>query len=878
MTRRWRGPCTLPIRRESRSLYHKDGSTEADGKARRVRGLGGMGADDEVLAVEYLRFVAAKTAASWTAWNSANPLHPRGPDGQFVDTPAWLEALGDMPAGEPGRDVVRRAVDLPPLRIRPELAALRTKAQVERYLGDNLERILGREVPVNLGTRMHATTMRELAEGLLSSAENWPETRVERVSVASRLPGAAPDGWSTTVTGPNGGPEIVLNERQLGDRTRFLTRLRRTVESGDRRVTADNAAYVAAHEFGHVAAREHLGAPGGTRQHDVVLGVLGHMRDQGVDVDSQGELNAYFSGHLGSYAMHSQPEMAAEGFADVILNGEDASPLSLQIVRATRRAMGDPNFGEPEPQAGTPAQRPPAAGHRAQDAIPVRWSYASRSAETGLEGLSTEDRAAISEALTDWVYDKPPDNPGLASEPYVNAALRGRADMTPERQRTVELIDRALTLSRIDEPVTVYRGYQNGRGVLPDDWQTRDLTGHTWENRGFTPTTDDLDAAETYAGSVEDQGFAIRVMLPSGAHAVAIQDERGGLDDGGEIILPRDLDFRVVRDRGIQGDYGIRWLDVELSPRAARPSTRRTRPSVRLRIAEALNMWATGQGPEAPLDGFEREPLRLVARDYGLQLRRGATVEDIRAALLDHTRGTVRDRRAAEPGLRSLADMLDNMESVRDEQIRAAFEGDFGGLHTKVTSWNRSYSGALMVEGEVLDSRGHRVGTIAQDYYRDRRRNGEIVAHHGYMSLDASVQGSGFATAFGGHLLTWYKASGVAELHTMADIDVGGYTWARGGFNWATTEVARTMISRLRRFVNSLDDPRTRMRGAPDLAEQARIGRDLLDRAAFARTLAEFPTAYEISQLGRWDGAGKDDMWIGKRTLLGSNWDAVLKL
>lgn len=686
VTRRWRGPCTLPVRREPRSLYRKDdGRPVTDGKARRVRGFGGMGADDEVLAVEYLRFVAVKTAASWTAWNSANPLHPRGPDGQFVDTPAWLEALGDMPAGEPGRDVVRRAVDLPPLRIRPELAAQRTKAQIEQYLDDNLGRILGRDVPVRLGTRMHATTMRELAEGLLRSAENWPETRLERVSVASRVPGPAPDGWSTTVTGPNGGPEIVLNERQLGDRTRFLTRLRRTVEAGDRRVTADNAAYVAAHEFGHVAAREHLGAPGGTRQHDVVLGVFGHMRDQGVEVDSQGELNAYFSGHLGSYAMHSQPEMAAEGFADVILNGEDASPLSLQIVRATRRAMGDPDFVEPEPAAPEPR------------AEPVRLA--------------------------------------------------------------------------IDE---------------------------------------------------------------------------------------------VIREQS-----------TAPAPAVSGP---RRRPSVRLRIAEALNMWTTGQGPEAPLDGFEREPLRLVARDYGLQLRRRATVEDIRAALLDHTRGTVRDRRAAEPGLRSLADMLDNMEGVRDEQIRAAFEGDFGGLHTKVTSWNRSYSGALMVEGEVLDSRGHRVGTIAQDYYRDRRRNGEIVAHHGYMSLDASVQGSGFATAFGGHLLTWYKASGVAELHTMADIDVGGYTWARGGFNWATTAVARTMISRLRRFVNSLDDPRTRMRGAPDLAEQARIGRDLLDRAAFARTLAEFPTAYEISQLGRWDGAGKDDMWIGKRTLLGSNWDAVLKL
>jgi len=522
---------------------------------------------DEILAVEYMRFTAIKD--SYIDWNATNPTHMRGPDGRFVDVPGVLQALGDMPSGEPGAGSARRAVRNRPLEIRPELARLRTKAAVQQHLRDQLQAVTGSEVDVDLGTRLHVATMREVAEGFLRSAEAWPDVKVARIAVMPRLPGAAPDAWSAHWTGPTGA-NIGLNERQLADRARFLARLRRTIESGDNRPTADNAAYIAAHEFAHLVQAQHVEAPG--RSSEVAYAVLRAIPD--VDFNDPGQRSAYIAGQLGSHTLHSQSEMGAEGLADVALNGLDAAPLSLAIHREIHH-LPQQNSGD----ADRPANTPPAA--------------------------------------------------------------------TP-------------TPSRPTGPVV--------------------------------------------------------------------------------------------------------------------PAAPRRRASARLRIAEALNRWVAGHGDNEPLNGFDREPLRVVAREYGIALPRGASVENIRAALIDHTRRTVGERREAPSAeLRSLADMLDDISSIRDEEVRAVFEGEFGGLRTKVKDWGRTFgrSNGLEVRGTVYDSSGRKVGDISQDYYRDRR--GKLVAHHGLMTLDSRVQGSGFATAFGGHLLGWYQSSGVKELHTNANIDVGGY-------------------------------------------------------------------------------------------------------
>jgi hypothetical protein len=73
---------------------------------------------------------------------------------------------------------------------------------------------------------------------------------------------------------------------------------------------------------------------------------------------------------------------------------------------------------------------------------------------------------------------------------------------------------------------------------------------------------------------------------------------------------------------------------------------------------------------------------------------------------------------------------------------------------------------------------------------------------------------------------------------------------------------------------------RKAFKGADDaeIERQLRIGREFVDRLAGRTFGDDLPSAYELSQLGRWQGAGKDDVWIGKLVMLGSAWLGILRL
>jgi len=138
--------------------------------------------------------------------------------------------------------------------------------------------------------------------------------------------------------------------------------------------------------------------------------------------------------------------------------------------------------------------------------------------------------------------------------------------LTPARAATVTTLDQTFDVSRVGQPVTVWRGFADGRTLLPADWQTRDLAGLSWTDPAYTSTTADPGCAEAYAGTAADRGFIARIRLSAGTPAVAVYDEPGGMDDEGEIVLPRGYTYRVTRDCGAQGAYAVRLLDLEALP------------------------------------------------------------------------------------------------------------------------------------------------------------------------------------------------------------------------------------------------------------------------------------------------------------------------
>ena len=327
------------------------------------------------------------------------------------------------------------------------------------------------------------------------------------------------------------------------------------------------------------------------------------------------------------------------------------------------------------------------------------------------------------------------------------------------------------------------------------------------------------------------------------------------------------------------------------APRSQVQASRR--PSVGLRMSLLLNTWANGDGPDDPLDesGFTRDQLRAAARSRNITVPRGASEHAIRQAIYDSVRTPARQRRANAGSLAPMGDLFGRMsEATRQARVREVFEGDFGGLTTHVDdvhayrdrAFGGGTEGVMSVRGHVRDSSGQQVGTFSRQYHQ--RVDGTMTAYHAYLQIAGSVQGNGFSNAFNGHLISWYRRSGVQTVSVHANIDVGGYTWANFGYDFDSASEAQQMVDRFQDALRGLERGTyggRRLRGQ-GMQEDQQI---TAVRALLARTRSSrfgqpgYPTAYEFSQAGRWEGAsGRSDVWIGKALMLGTSWYGVLDL
>lgn len=73
--------------------------------------------------------------------------------------------------------------------------------------------------------------------------------------------------------------------------------------------------------------------------------------------------------------------------------------------------------------------------------------------------------------------------------------------------------------------------------------------------------------------------------------------------------------------------------------------------SITDRIVAALSDWKHGDGPNDPLQDFNRDQLLKAAKAHGHTFRRGASIEEIKAQILDDVRNGTRAEKAAAPKL-----------------------------------------------------------------------------------------------------------------------------------------------------------------------------------------------------------------------------------
>ncbi|WP_431886332.1 hypothetical protein [Micromonospora wenchangensis] len=256
------------------------------------------------------------------------------------------------------------------------------------------------------------------------------------------------------------------------------------------------------------------------------------------------------------------------------------------------------------------------------------------------------------------------------------------------------------------------------------------------------------------------------------------------------------------------------------------------------------------------------------------------------------------------PGSREEADAWG--DAVRREFAEQLDGREFAGLRVRV-ELDDPYSVSVhrdevVVRAAVHDPDGVPVGRVVRSFHRDH--DGSLFVEHVSLKLSERVQGQGFAREWNGHLTDWYRYSGVERVEVHAASTVGGYAWARDGFDWApnTGHRAEGVLDRLRTELRAVDVDIALARRAADgdgpvdvdrlrarygtsdpeqvLTEayrQREAGREILDRArSHPFGSGRYPTPFEISQAGWGEHhRGRDASWIGKRALLGADWKGV---
>lgn len=230
----------------------------------------------------------------------------------------------------------------------------------------------------------------------------------------------------------------------------------------------------------------------------------------------------------------------------------------------------------------------------------------------------------------------------------------------------------------------------------------------------------------------------------------------------------------------------------------------------------------------------------------------------------------------------------DETLEMLENELGGPYDDPYGG------SWSISFESYATYNkneigwrGRIMDEDGNQVGELMRTLNLE---TGDI--HHDLFKIyDDETRGQGFGTEFIARSIELYVKNGVKTVSVQANIDVGGYAWARMGFDFA--EGLPPFATR-----NAFDDL---LAGGVDVFERPGIGQEAVHRkvpvppdfAAEIRAAFDPPnfSAFTISQLGRryfkehpddefvqaWWRSGHQEL-PGKEFMLSTSWPGVLRL
>jgi GNAT superfamily N-acetyltransferase len=178
------------------------------------------------------------------------------------------------------------------------------------------------------------------------------------------------------------------------------------------------------------------------------------------------------------------------------------------------------------------------------------------------------------------------------------------------------------------------------------------------------------------------------------------------------------------------------------------------------------------------------------------------------------------------------------------------------------TAWGVLGDTTVFIEGQILDDQGKLVGICERKFSRDA--DGYLVVENVHLELKKEAQKKGFGKALYDTLEDYYRKSRVDVITVHAALDIGGYAWARRGFDWdPDPDKLEASFANIRRRINELIND-----AATDPADRELL-REQLDRLDVDGQ--EWPTPIELTQLGV-DGG------LGRKLMEGTEWFGIFPL
>lgn len=175
-------------------------------------------------------------------------------------------------------------------------------------------------------------------------------------------------------------------------------------------------------------------------------------------------------------------------------------------------------------------------------------------------------------------------------------------------------------------------------------------------------------------------------------------------------------------------------------------------------------------------------------------------------------------------------------------------------VYVSTDSWEQG----VFVSGSVYDGDGDYMGEFQRKFFIDD--DGSLVVEHALLQIDESVQGTGFSKAFNKQAEDFYISHGVEGVDIHAALDVGGYAWAKQGFDWAPKGGATSSVKD--RFDGVLSD-----RSLPPRLRAS--GEDIRRRLDLRSYDPDYPSPREVAS---WGYVRNAPTWPGKEVMLGSDW------